>query len=128
MPHSPGLQLSCSQALDSPVYDVLENPYATAGEGTQENDPSQNVYATLTEGCGEEDEIQRPPPRGNVEVSFLEEIYTTLSADRGNEDANIYESLRSETSPGNGLSASWSVKGMQSADQDYVSIVSDKAI
>ena len=100
------------------MYDVLEGP----GEDQVCNRPDQsaNVYATVNEGCETEDTLT--PPSGNFEVSFLEEIYTTLTADRDNEDVNIYESLRPENS-GNERSDSWSVEGMQSSDQDYVSIV-----
>ena len=107
-----------NEIQDGPVYDVLEGP--GEDQGCDRPDQSANVYATVNEGCVVED--HPTSPLGNFEVSFLEEIYTTLTADRDNEDVNIYESLRTEKS-GNERPDGWSVEGMQSSDQDYVSIV-----
>ena len=109
---------STNETEDGPIYDVLEGP----GEGSGNPDQSTNVYASVNEVCMSE---ERPTssPLGNFEVSFLEEIYTTLTADRGSEDVNIYESLR-RGNAGNEQCEGWSVDGMQSTDQDYVSLKS----
>ena len=109
------------QSNDGPVYEVLEGP------GDEQNtSQSQNVYASVNDGCVQEGEhaVDPFPPTGNFEVSFLEEIYTTLTADRGNEVGNIYESLRRDQSENEKIDG-WSVEGMHSCDQDYVSVVNE---
>lgn len=123
--NSPGQ--STNETQESPLYDVLEGPYSAP-----EKDNCQNInqskaihdYASVNDGCVMDEEISYPNLSGNFEVSFLEEIYTTLNADRGNEEGNVYEPLREEKTQ-NKRSDSWSIRGMQSADQDYVSIVSE---
>jgi hypothetical protein len=109
---------STNETEDGPIYDVLEG----SGEGSGNPDQSTNVYASVNEVCMSE-ECPTSSPLGNFEVSFLEEIYTTLTADRGSEDVNIYESLR-RGNAGNEQCEGWSVDGMQSTDQDYVSLKS----
>ncbi|XP_028415888.1 uncharacterized protein LOC114539457 [Dendronephthya gigantea] len=111
--------LNC-QSNDGPVYDVLEGP------GDKQNtDQSQNVYASVNDGCVEEEDPVDPISRsGNFEVSFLEEIYSTLAEDRGNDAGNIYESLRRDQNE-NEKNDGWSVEGMKSCDQDYVSVVNE---
>ena len=109
-----------NETQDGPLYDVLEGP---VGDECSDNPgQSTNIYASVNEGCVEKEDCPTTSPPGNFEVSFLEEIYSTLTADRDNEDANIYESLRRENS-GEERCDGWSVEGMQSADQDYVSVV-----
>ncbi len=113
---------STNETPDGPLYDVLEGP----GEAQSYDNPDQstNVYASVNDGClSEEEDCPTFAPPGNFEVSFLEEIYTTLTADRDNEDVNIYESLRGEN-PGNERCGGWSVEEMQSTEEDYVTIVS----
>ena len=118
-------ELSTSDAPEGPVYAVLEGPGDS--ENCQESpDPqSTNIYATVNDGCVTEGATPTCTPPRNFDVSFLEEIYTTLTADRANEDVNIYEHLRPENAGENEQPCDgWSVEGMESTDQDYVSVVS----
>ena len=111
---------STDDKIAEPDYAVLEGP----GDDNKSSDQSTSVYATVNDGCvSDEDAYPCCAPPKDAEVSFLEEIYTTLTADRDDEDINIYESLRSENS-GNRQCDSWSLEGMQSTDQDYVAVVS----
>ena len=110
---------STSDTPEGPVYDVLE-----CCEDRENPEQLTNVYAAVNDGCVTEGDTHTCTPPGNFNVSFLEEIYTTLTADRDKGDTNIYESLRQENAQNNERSDGWSVEGMESAEQDYVSIVS----
>ena len=108
---------STPDAKETPVYEILESPYATADEITprdcasfamskhDKNDCSNGIYSTINDGYGTDDDCggDMPRPLGELprrpldsrvcETSFSESVYSSLNSER-ELDNNFYESLR----------------------------------
>ena len=78
---------------------------------SNENNKGPNVYATINDGYATDEETQHSYNSQICEKNFLEEIYTSLKADR---QKSIYASL---CKPDDYLEE---LPGIDSTDQDYV--------
>lgn len=131
---------STSDPKETPVYDILEAPYATADEITPRDwdsfTMSNDIYSTINDGYDTDDDCSGDMPRRPLdsrvcETSFSEDVYSSLNPER-ELDNNIYESLRRLAKNGDAAGevdklnqkherdVLASLPGIDSAELDYV--------